>query len=114
MKTDLHSDGGWLNPGKMRSCGATPYGRIEPWVKKAYQESLTGTTTVVLLPCKTETSWWHDYIQPYAEIRWLRGRIKFDGWNDKVPFAIAIFIFRPRLKESVKEARATWRAQSSC
>lgn len=106
MKTDLHSDGlaqSWKN--EIVWCNP-PYGRIEPWVKKAYQESLTGTTTVLLLPCRTDTHWWHDYIQPYAEIRWLRGRIKFDGWNEKVPFAVAAFVFSPRLKESVKEARA--------
>jgi phage N-6-adenine-methyltransferase len=36
----------WCNP---------PYGDIMPWVKKAYLESLTGTTTVMLLPCRTET-----------------------------------------------------------
>jgi hypothetical protein len=48
---------------------------------------------------------WHDdYIEPYAEIRWIEGRIKFDGQTDKVPFACAIFIFRP--KQSVREARS--------
>ena len=79
---------------------------IASWVKKAYEESLRGVTTVMLLPCRTDTPWWHDYIEPYAEIRWIRGRIKFDGQSDKAPFACAIFIFRPRLKESVRESRA--------
>jgi len=75
-----------------------------PWVKKAYEESLTGTTTVMLLPCRTETQWWHDYIEPYAEIRWIRKKVKFEGQKDTAPFAVAIFIFKP--KESVRESRA--------
>jgi phage N-6-adenine-methyltransferase len=87
----------WCNP---------PWRDIERWVKKAYQESLRGTVTVMLLPCRTDTHWWHDYIEPHAEVRWIRGRIKFEGHDDKVPFAVAAFVFRPRLKESVKEARA--------
>jgi DNA N-6-adenine-methyltransferase (Dam) len=76
----------WCNP---------PFGSIEPWVRKAYEESLRGATVVMLLPCRTDTAWWHDWIVPYAEKRWTRGRIKFIGMDDKVPFATAIFIFRP-------------------
>ncbi len=87
----------WCNP---------PYGNIMPWVKKAHQESLTGTTTVMLLPCRTETKWWHDYIAPYAKIHWIRKKIKFGGQRDTAPFACAIFIFRPQLKESVRESRS--------
>jgi hypothetical protein len=90
---------------------------ILPWVKKAHQESLSGTTTVMLLPCRTETKWWHwtvslnstslpnqDYAVPYAEICWIKGKVKFDEQKDTLPFAVAIFIFQP--KESVREARA--------
>jgi hypothetical protein len=48
-------------------------------VRKAYEESLRGATVVMLLPCRTDTQW----IEPYAEIRWARGRIKFVGMDDK-------------------------------
>ena len=74
----------WCNP---------PFGRIEPWVKKAYESSLQRAIVVMLLPCRTDTQWWHDYIH-YVESRWIRGRIKFDGTDDRAPFATVIFIFR--------------------
>ena len=77
-----------------------PYGReIKEWIKKAYEESLKPHTTVVcLIPARTDTSYWHDYIFNKAkDIRFLRGRIKFetiDGKsNNPAPFPSAIVIF---------------------
>ena len=47
------------------------------WVKKAYEESQLGNCTVVmLLPCRPDVSWFHDYILGKAEIRFVRGRLK--------------------------------------
>ena len=55
-----------------------PYGReIKKWVKKAYEEAEKGTTIVLLLPARTDTSWFHDYLYGKAEIRFLRGRLRF-------------------------------------
>lgn len=55
-----------------------PYGReIGKWVKKAYQESQKGTTIVLLIPARTDTTYFHDYIYKKAEIRFIRGRLKF-------------------------------------
>jgi site-specific DNA-methyltransferase (adenine-specific) len=79
------SDGAvWCNP---------PYGReIGKWVKKAYEESKRNVV-VLLIPARTDTSYWHDYIFPYAkEIRYLRGRIKFSGKNG-APFPSAVVVF---------------------
>ena len=45
----------WLNP---------PYGKgykLSAWVRKAYQESLAGATTVMLIPARTNTNWFHDF-----------------------------------------------------
>ena len=40
-----------------------PYGRqIKDWVKKAYEESQKGTTVVLLIPVRTCTTYFHDYI----------------------------------------------------
>ena len=56
----------WCNP---------PYGRqIGKWVKKA---SECGTTVVMLIPARTDTKWFHDYIYGKAEVRFLRGRLHF-------------------------------------
>jgi len=79
----------WMNP---------PYGKeIGKWVKKAYEESVKGATVVCLLPARTDTSWFQDYIIPFAtEIRFLRGRIKFireDGKRGPAPFPSAVVIF---------------------
>lgn len=57
-----------------------PYGRhIGDWVKKAYDESLKGTKIVMLIPARTDTRWFHDYIYKKNNVRveFIRGRLKF-------------------------------------
>lgn len=56
-----------------------PHGRqIKKWVKKCYEESQKpNTTVVILMPSRTDTSYFHDYIYDKAEIRFIRGRITF-------------------------------------
>ena len=70
LSKDWSKDVVFMNP---------PYGReIKYWVEKAYRESLQGATVVCLIPARTDTSYWHDYIFPHAnDIRFIRGRIKF-------------------------------------
>lgn len=71
-----------------------PYGReVGAWVKKAYEESVKGATVVCLLPARTDTAWFHDYIYGKAEIRFLRGRLKFSGAKNSAPFPSMIVIF---------------------
>ena len=49
-----------------------PYGReIGKWVRKAYEEAQSGATIVLLIPARTDTSYFHDYILGHAEIRWV-------------------------------------------
>jgi phage N-6-adenine-methyltransferase len=75
----------WMNP---------PYGRgIDKWMKKANQSSLSGyATTVCLVPARTDTRWWWDYVR-YAEVRFLPGRLKFGGATNSAPFPSAVAIF---------------------
>lgn len=55
-----------------------PYGReIGKWVQKAYEEAQGGTPIVLLIPARTDTSYFHDYIYGKAEIRFIRGRLRF-------------------------------------
>lgn len=57
-----------------------PYGRaIADWVRKGYEESRKpGTTVVMLIPSRTDTAYFHDWIFGKAsEVRFLRGRLKF-------------------------------------
>jgi phage N-6-adenine-methyltransferase len=77
----------WMNP---------PYGReIGKWVKKAYEESKMGGLVVCLLPSRTDTKWFHDYIYNKAEIRFLKGRLKFGDSKNSAPFPSMVVIFRP-------------------
>lgn len=79
-----------------------PYGRhIKAWVRKGYEESRKpGTLVVMLIPARTDTSYFHDYIfgGKADEIRFIRGRIKFtdeDGnARDSAPFPSAIVVWR--------------------
>lgn len=55
-----------------------PYGReIGKWVQKAYQEASGGQPIVLLIPARTDTSYFHNYIYGKAEIRFIRGRLHF-------------------------------------
>ena len=72
-----------------------PYGReIGKWVEKAYRESLKGAVVVCLIPARTDTKYWHNFIFPYAEIRFIKGRLKFGGSKNAAPFPSAIVIYK--------------------
>jgi len=71
-----------------------PYGReIGKWCKKAYEEHLKGCKVVMLIPSRTDTKWWHDYIMKAKEIRFIKGRLKFDDYVNSAPFPSAIVVF---------------------
>jgi site-specific DNA-methyltransferase (adenine-specific) len=71
-----------------------PYSEVKKWVKKAYEESLKPNTCVVLLvPSRTDTQWFHDYVLKYAEIRFVRGRLRFGGSKNSAPFPSLVAIF---------------------
>lgn len=77
----------WCNP---------PYGnKIADWVHKAWRESHNGCTVVCLLPSRTDTRWFHNYILGVAEIRFIKGRLKFGGSENNAPFPSMICIYRP-------------------
>lgn len=78
----------WCNP---------PYGReIVKWVSKAYLSVFSGTAdlAVLLLPARTDTRWFHDYIYQKAEIRFIKGRLKFSGARYNAPFPCMVVVFR--------------------
>jgi phage N-6-adenine-methyltransferase len=76
----------WMNP---------PYGReISRWVQKAYESALNpGTVVVCLLPARTDTKWWHDYVIAYAQsVKFIKGRLRFSG-KGPAPFPSALVVF---------------------
>ena len=78
-----------------------PYGRqIARFIKKAYTESLTDNTTVVcLLPSRTDTVWWHEYVMRADEVRFIKGRLTFENEIDCAPFPSAIVVFRDHISD---------------
>lgn len=74
-----------------------PYSRglQAAFVRKARAESLLGTTVVLLIPARPDTVVWQDVILPHAEVRFVRGRIKFGGHKNAAPFPSAVVVFRP-------------------
>jgi len=73
-----------------------PYGReIGKWVKKCYEEAQKPDTIVVMLiPARTDTSYFHDYIYKKAkEIRFIRGRLKFGNSKNSAPFPSMVVVF---------------------
>ena len=87
LKQDWSNDTVFMNP---------PYGReIKYWVQKAYEESLKGATVVCLIPSRTDTAYWHNYIFGKADdIRFIKGRLKFGGSKNPAPFPSAIIIYK--------------------
>ena len=71
-----------------------PYGReIGKWVKKAYEEGQKENTLVCLLiPARTDTKYFHNYIYNKAEIRFIKGRLHFGG-KDRAPFPSMLVIY---------------------
>lgn len=76
-----------------------PYGKaMRNWVAKcALEAGKPGTTVVMLIPARTDTSYFHDYIYHKAdEIRFLRGRFHFNDGKNPAPFPSMIVIFKSK------------------
>lgn len=75
-----------------------PYGRvISQFVEKAYLESRKGCVVVMLIPARTDTKFFYDYCMKAAEIRFIKGRVKFKNPNVvksfSAPFPSMIVVF---------------------
>lgn len=72
-----------------------PYGRgIDQWIAKAHREGQkTHTRVVMLIPARTDTRYWHDYVMKAAEIHLVKGRLKFGDSKNSAPFPSAVVVF---------------------
>lgn len=79
----------WCNP---------PYGRqIGDWIDKAIAEGMR-TVVVMLVPARTDTKWWARAVKSCQEVRFVKGRIKFEGAESGAPFPSAVLVWSPRTK----------------
>lgn len=96
-----------------------PYGReMSRWVAKAYEESVKGSTVVCLIPARTDTAYWHDYVMKAHEVRFIRKRLHFA--NDRhaqrkaegkasahnAPFPSVVVVFRPGVNHGLPSMSA--------
>lgn len=82
----------WCNP---------PYGReIGKWVEKAYKSNCT---VVMLIPARTDTKWFHEWAYNKAEIRFVKGRLRFGGAKNNAPFPSLILIYRSGVGIGISE-----------
>lgn len=99
LEFDWYCKGAWerffLNP---------PYsaGNIDRFMQKAYEESQKGAVVVCLVPCATDTKWWHQYAMKAQEIRFIKGRVRFVGYDEagnqvknSPTFSSCVVIFKP-------------------
>jgi site-specific DNA-methyltransferase (adenine-specific) len=78
-----------------------PYGRvIKDWLKKAYEESqVSGTTVVALIPARTDTRYWHNYVMKGEAVYFVKGRLKFGNGENSAPFPSAVVVFKKNLHD---------------
>lgn len=78
-----YTEDGLLIDWKERNFINPPYSRgiKDKFIRKAYQESIKGKLCVMLLPASTSTKTFHEIILPYADVRFIKGRVKFEGLN---------------------------------
>lgn len=76
-----------------------PYSDIRRFLEKALAEIEGGRTEVAvfLIPSRTDTKWWHELVMPNAsDIRFIKGRLKFNDSKNPAPFPSCIVILKGR------------------
>lgn len=79
----------WVNP---------PYGRtIGLWMKKAWEESQKGCLVTCLVPARTDTKWWHNWVDGKSQVTFIKGRLKFVNTKQNrignAPFPSALVVY---------------------
>jgi phage N-6-adenine-methyltransferase len=87
LVTELGGGAAFMNP---------PYGRgVGPWILKAHATGDAGTPVVCLLPARIETNWFSPCWAHASLIRFVKGRLKFEGASSGAPFPSVIVVFGP-------------------
>jgi hypothetical protein len=72
-----------------------PYsrGELKKWVKKCFDEFNNGSKIIMLIPSYTDTIYFHEYIYPYARLEFIKGRLKFKGYDGQASFPSMLVYF---------------------
>ncbi|HEA46682.1 MAG TPA: adenine methyltransferase [Candidatus Pacearchaeota archaeon] len=109
-----YTNGGNLNglecDWKKRNFVNPPYTSKEQdlWIKKGFEEWKKGKLVIFLIPARTDTKRFHDYILPlhkrgHCDIRFIKGRLKFSDHKNPAPFPSMVCILKPIKKVKVKK-----------
>jgi len=86
----------WMNP---------PYtkGQVGAWIQKLLKELVAGRITlgVALTAARPDTAWFQTVASYAAEIRFLKGRLTFEGQQNAAPFPSVILVFDPAKTEQL-------------
>ena len=60
-----------------------PYSKPMPWLQRAIEQTENRNCEIVvaLLPVRTDTRWFHECVKDKSSVRFIRGRIKWIGWQ---------------------------------
>ena len=84
LKQDWSNETVFCNP---------PYSNLKEWVEKASNEAKRGAKTVMLIPARTDTKWFHEHIYNKHEVRFIKGRLKFGDSKNSAPFPSMLVVF---------------------
>ena len=72
-----------------------PYGKtMRLWARKCYEASGQGALVVLLAHSRTDTRWFHDWVYGKAELRFVRGRLRFGDGAQSAPFPSLVAVYR--------------------
>jgi len=92
-----HQDGLQQDWGSNRVFCNPPYGKqMRLWACKCLEASKRGALVVLLAHARTDTRWFHDVVYGRAELRFIRGRLKFGEAQTSAPFPSLVAVFRPQ------------------
>ena len=76
-----------------------PFGRngrmIGKWARKCFEASQQGALVVLLAAARTDTKWFHEWVQGKAEVIFLRGRLQFGTAENSAPFPSMLAVYSP-------------------
>ena len=77
-----------------------PYGRfMSDWARKCFDASQHGALIVLLAHSRTDTRWFHDWVYgKAAELRFVRGRLRFGDGRQSAPFPSLVAVYRPEVQ----------------
>jgi hypothetical protein len=73
-----------------------PYSNIRGFLQKGLEELKRGNVEllVYLIPARTDTKWFHEFVYGKAEIRFIKGRLKFGNSKNSAPFPSMLVIYK--------------------